>query len=310
MRQETRTLASRALLLLGASALGFSARQLWKQPVPPVQGMPLQQPVPPLVTTGAAPPATAGAALPAPDARPVLPQHRRRGSPAASPPTLVVCGDLDGLRHLHALFARLARAPRLQPMAGAESLKLVRCKTAHAAVVCARPGSPPAAAGLIVRSLGLFAPVLVAAPSSPRRDLTRRELEALCRGPARAAAACDRSQGAPLVGVPPPRTTDWPRLRLTRLELLADPQRIWQRVCTDGEPTLGLLSLATLPRGAPAVCVDGVVPDAGSVRARHYPYGYEVYLVHAGADDASLDAFLRLLASAPGQAILRRDLVP
>jgi len=163
-------------------------------------------------------------------------------------------------------------------------------------------------------ALGIFV-----SEENPLRSLTRAQLKAIFQGAVRDWAEVGGAAG-PVVPVTEFQAGGRGTVQeLRRLALGGEPfgptreyddaPDCLRHVAGDrGAVTAASMSMA-IP-GVRAVAIDGVAPTAASVRTGTYPLGRPMYLVARAPGAAAVEAFLGVVLSPEGQAVVGRRFTP
>lgn len=233
----------------------------------------------------------------------------------AERPDVVVSGPAETTRLLRAhLHADTAPPATFACRSADRAVFDVAAGAADAAIVTMPFEQILGDARLREQTLCEFVVMLVRHRDNHVDNLTRAQLQALCRGrirswadlggerrelcafstftgPADEARALGLGQGVACV-------------RERGLSLA----QVVERVARD-PGALGIVAVRAVPEDLPCLAVDGVAPSLSAFASGTYPMGYRLRLVHRASPRAPLAALLTFLRGAEGQRVLR-DLAP
>ncbi len=158
-------------------------------------------------------------------------------------------------------------------------------------------------------NLGDFVTVLVRHDENQVRDLTRTQLDELCRGRTRGWQDLG-GRGSELRALSTfSGPVDEARALGVAQGLAAVRERglsvaqVIARVQRD-RAGLGVIAVRQVPDTLPCIAIDGVLPSATSFAAGSYPFGYRLRLVYRAEHRSAVAKLLTFLGSAEGQGVL------
>jgi hypothetical protein len=260
-------------------------------------------------STASARASSAELAAPAAAAVPIV--RAAAATEAGGADDLTITGPAECIRQLGAaLRGAYAEPLRLTCNSDLDALRDVAKGRADAAVVAVAFERTLPDPGLREFTLGDFVVALVRHDENPVRDLSRAQLDELCRGRARGwqdigGRGSELRAFSTFTG-----PTDEARALGVAQGLAAVVERglaaddVIARVQRD-RAALGVVALREVDDTLPCIAVDGVQPSANAFAAGSYPFGFRLRLVYRAEHRAGMGKLLTFLANAAGQHALR-----